>query len=242
MPRRDANRITWTDSKSRQLQKAVNNFNAKLKRLTDRDPDRAVLYPDKVSVRSLKRDIDTTEDLNLTLNRLQSFTKRGSENLVTNEKGERFTNYEVDLLKAENELRNERRETLRNELGLDLKKDKFKVNELGLQPRNLNVDNITRRGFDKALEQVEKELLSSYTTNKMEQYKENYLRSIKKELGSEGDTLVELLEDAPPEKLYNALRDDLLNPFIKINFVYSKEKTTDRVDAIQGEWQRILDT
>lgn len=225
------------------MQRVVNNYNAKVKRVTDKNPELSDFYPDKVSVRDLKKsEIYSRKDLTQVLKRLQRFSQRGAEKIVRNEKGEAFTRYEVENIKKENRLRNLRRTLQRKKLGLDLEKDRRKIYEMNLQPKKINFDTISRKSFEKANEQLERELLESNTIRQMERYKENYLNAIRESLGAEGDRLVELLEGVDPLKLREALLNENLNTFIKMSFTYAPEEKSAKSEAIYNEWSRILNS
>lgn len=94
-------RITWTDNQNEQLNKAVRNFNAKIRRLEKKYPDKVGSLPEKMSVKSLREIIGTRQDLQREVNALKRFTRRGSEEFVKapaeygNEKL-RLTKWELD--------------------------------------------------------------------------------------------------------------------------------------------------
>lgn len=74
--------IRWSEADNQQLTKAVKNFNAKVKRLEKKFIGQDVVIPEKVSVREMREVIGTRRDLQRELKSLQSFTQRGSEELV----------------------------------------------------------------------------------------------------------------------------------------------------------------
>lgn len=81
MPRKRG--ISWNDNQKSQLAKAVKNFNAKISRLEKKnDPELKNLLPERVSVKDLKKLIETSQDLNKYVNSLQRFTRKGSEKIV----------------------------------------------------------------------------------------------------------------------------------------------------------------
>ena len=74
--------IRWQQSDSEELKKAVKNFNAKISRLEKKNPELKSALPERMSVRQLKKIINTRQDLKRELNSLRRFTQRGSEELV----------------------------------------------------------------------------------------------------------------------------------------------------------------
>lgn len=94
-------RISWTDNQNKQLANAVRNFNAKIRRLEKKYPDKVGSLPEKMSIKSLREIIGTRQDLQREVNALKRFTRRGSEEFVKapaeygNEKL-RLTKWELD--------------------------------------------------------------------------------------------------------------------------------------------------
>ena len=88
-------KIRWNESDERELKRVIRNFNAKLKRLEKKDPQKynkntlptfwdsaTQSYTNRVSVRQMKELIQTRNDLKRELNALKRFSKRGSEEIV----------------------------------------------------------------------------------------------------------------------------------------------------------------
>lgn len=76
--------IRWTENQQDQLRKAVKNFNAKVKRLEEKyNNDSKVVIPERVTMREMKEIIGTRGDLQREVRSLQSFTKRGAEELIS---------------------------------------------------------------------------------------------------------------------------------------------------------------
>lgn len=71
--------IQWRQEDSAALQKAVKNYNAKIKRIEKNDPLSRGLLPEKQTVRELRQGIRTRADFNRKLKELQSYTQRGGE-------------------------------------------------------------------------------------------------------------------------------------------------------------------
>ena len=74
--------IKWNESDSKELARAVKNYNAKITRLSKKEEYKGVILPEKASVKQLKELVSTRRDLQRELKSLQRFTKRGSETIV----------------------------------------------------------------------------------------------------------------------------------------------------------------
>lgn len=74
--------IRWSENDLKELRRSVKNFNAKVKRLETKYKESDVILPEKLSVKELKEIVTTRRDLQRELKSLQSFTQRGSEEIV----------------------------------------------------------------------------------------------------------------------------------------------------------------
>ena len=88
--------IRYDTKLSREHAKTVRNFNAKVRRLERLERE---LIPSRVSVAQLKEEFTDRKDLQRRLRELQSFSKRGAEDIITTSGGVRTTRYEFKLTK-----------------------------------------------------------------------------------------------------------------------------------------------
>ena len=86
-------------SSAKELQRAVNKFNAKIKRLEK--VDREIDIPEKESIKAIKDRVTSKWDLNREINRLERFTKRNAEELIQNESGVVMSRWEFENLQRE---------------------------------------------------------------------------------------------------------------------------------------------
>ena len=92
-------KIRWRATDKKELARLAKNFNAKIDYHLKKNPALKGVLPEKVKVKDLKADIVTRKDLNRTLDKLSSFSKRGMEKVVTNDKGEQATLFEIEQAK-----------------------------------------------------------------------------------------------------------------------------------------------
>lgn len=88
--------IRYDSKLSRELARTVRNFNAKVRRLERLEHE---LIPSRVSVASLKEEFTNRRELQRRLRELQSFSKRGVEDIITTAGGVKTTRYEFKLTK-----------------------------------------------------------------------------------------------------------------------------------------------
>lgn len=72
--------IRYDKKINNQIQRIVNNYNAKIKRLEGRED---ISVPSKISTKEIKGSVKNRADLNRKIKNLQEFTKRGGEKNIT---------------------------------------------------------------------------------------------------------------------------------------------------------------
>lgn len=86
-------------SNEQELKKAINRFNAKVKRLEK--VDREIDIPQKESISAIKDRVSSKWDLNREIDRLERFGKRNAEELIQNKKGVVLSRWEFENLQRE---------------------------------------------------------------------------------------------------------------------------------------------
>lgn len=82
-----------------ELQRIINNYNAKLYRIQKSHPELSEYLPNRVTKSQVLESVDSRTELKKVQNSLQRFSKRGSEKLVDLPQGGQATQYSVDELK-----------------------------------------------------------------------------------------------------------------------------------------------
>ena len=83
----------------KELQRAINKFNAKVKRLES--VDREIDIPEKESIKAIKDRVNSKWDLNREIDRLERFTKRNAEDLIKNKSGVVMSRWEYENIQRE---------------------------------------------------------------------------------------------------------------------------------------------
>ena len=86
-------------SSEKELQKAINNFNSKIKRLEK--SEREIDIPVKENIKAIRERINSKWDLNREINRLERFTKRNAEELIKNKSGVVMSRWEYENIQRE---------------------------------------------------------------------------------------------------------------------------------------------
>ena len=86
-------------SAEKDLKRAINNFNSKIKRLES--VDREINIPEKESITAIKERVTNKWELNREIDRLERFTKRNAEELIQNKSGVVLSRWEYENLQKE---------------------------------------------------------------------------------------------------------------------------------------------
>ena len=181
--------IKWTKQDKQALQKAVNNFNSKIRRLEKQGFD---FLPQKTSVRALtntkdldnRRAIYSRRELRATIKRLQRFSERDVEKAVRLQSGEIVSYYEKRELQYAksravrqlNRLMDEEQEKMKTRLGLSSDQYyKYKATKNKI----LNVESLKGREYENVKELLE---YNAYADRELRQgniWRENFINALK---------------------------------------------------------------
>ena len=137
-----SNNIRWRKSDTKELNRLVKNFNQKVSYHKKKNPEFSESYPEKYSVKQLKKLIKSRNDFNLVCKKLARFSERGAEKLVTNKQGVTLTKYEIKETAINTRYANKQLKKLAEELqklpkkigGVDAPNVQQKVNEDRVKP------------------------------------------------------------------------------------------------------------
>ena len=177
-----------------ELQKAVNKFNAKIRRLEKKYPKEKNALPEKISVRQMKELIETRQDLNRELKSLARFTKRGAEEFVNvpgNEYNLKITKWQKQEMTRRIGIINRKRKQRLNEISkteltsrgqkLGYTKGQLgmgKAEEVSLKPMKAFTPKMERRDLHFKFKNILKESQSSYWHKRDILLKNNYIKSL----------------------------------------------------------------
>lgn len=223
------NKIQWRESDKKELARLTKNFNAKLEYQLKKNPELKDVLPEKVKVRDLKKDIVSRKDLKRTLDKLATFSQRGMEKVVTNEKGERATLFEIEQAKKNVRRLNAQRRAEQKKIDempvyIDGKKAvtvRRMVQEQKAKPIQFDFNKSEKGGFKKFADYVEKKISDS----RYEIESNAYLATLKETFYSVYDTataqkLGELCDKVGGEKLISLYYEGLEE--VTPNFHYDR--------------------
>lgn len=239
-------KIRWRDSDSEELQRVINNFNAKLYRIKKKHPEMAEYLPDRVRKKDLVKNIHTRSDFNRAVTSLKRFGKRGAENPVKSSRGAKTTKWEVDEVKKKARRVNREREKERNALldtevtsrgkGTGSKRSEMgKLKENELKPINVNFTIKSQKEWDKLKESIDAQLDEANKMFRKSNMKLNYIKGL--ENAGFSDDVVALVHQMNPDNFISTVETDAEATF---DFIYDPIEHNLKEDSLRETWTAAL--
>lgn len=216
MPRTSS--IKWRKSDKQTISKTVQQFNAKITRTLKKHPEWADFMPERLTVKGLTEKIQTRKDYNREVRSVQRFLRKGAEAPYQSISGIKTTHWEKKEIGYKVAQVNRQRTLESKRANVSTEKGTMgSIESNNLKPKKYNIDKIKPGDWNKFVNTVEKQVMSNYKYDKMVRYKENYLKAIIINLGTEDKAkeLYDYVSQLDPEFMYNAYYDD---PVLQIQF------------------------
>jgi len=219
--------IRWNSRDKESMTNLVKQFNKKVRDISKNEPDIADYLPKQITSRSLKQQIKSRADFNRVIKEHSKFLESGAEKIVQNPKGVTVTQWEEEKLGRQVGEINKQRKAERKRAKVSAEKGTLTaVERQNIADKKYNFADISSpKAWDKYVESVEKQIRSDYFPNKAAQYKKDYLRSIRRNLGysKKANELYKLVQGLDAQMMYDSYYDD---PVLQINY------TSEPLDAI----------
>lgn len=230
--------IKWRQKDTDALNKAVRNFNAKVRRLKKNNPSKAHHYPDTLSIKDVRSKIGTRQDFNREVKKIGRFSRRGYEEIVTTDRGLIATKYEIREASIMRRVVNLKRKREAERLGLTMEAGlKTQVKKQSLTPKR-GVKQVQQKDFKSYVLSLEKEIASSFDEKMQENYVENYMQGLFNALGEKAFPIFDMIEQLPNDVIVD---NSISNPFLTIAFMYDPLEQEDIANAMIEEWQAITE-
>lgn len=216
MPRRS--NIKWRQQDKETISKTVRQFNAKLTRILKKHPELAPYLPDRLTVEGVRQSIETRQDFNREVRSLQRFLKRGAERPILSDSGIKTTEWQRREVGYKVATVNRARTLEAKRANVSTEKGTMgSIEANNLRPKSYDINRIAPRDWNKFIETVERQVMTNYDSDRVERYKENYLKSIRRNLGTRGKAkeLYDLVATLDPYFMYDIYYDD---PVLQIQF------------------------
>ena len=233
-----------SSASEKELRKAINNFNAKVRRLEN--VDKEIDIPEKANITAIKDRVTNKWELNREINKLERFTQRNAEELIKNKSGVVISRWEYENLQREQQRLNARllREIERygklepTVLG---KKQKVTYAQLGdskltmlkTKQKAISTKKLSKINLDqlKNLKKDINKLNANYRTTKKETFYENYLDGTILNLGTfigydeeKIKYIQDQLSELTPEQFIKAFDQEETLKDMQLRYEQSKEE------------------
>lgn len=222
--------IKWRNKDKTRLSNTVRQFNAKITRTLKKNPELAPYLPERLTVQGLRDKIKTRQDFNREVNSARRFLKPGAETPVTSATGIRTTKWEKREVGIKVDVINRRRNRELKKMNPTTEKGTMgTIRENNLRPKKYDIDKIKASDWDMFVYGVEKQIMSGYTAQKNELYKQNFIKAVKTAFGSKGTEIVEMAQSIPADILVELYYND---PVLQVEFIYNPLEMQIKIDNI----------
>lgn len=212
-------KIKWRKTDKQRLSRAVQQFNAKLTRLSKKHPELEPFLPKRIAVAEIRDKITTRQDFNREVKSLERFKRKGAESPVLSKSGVMTTKWEkLEIGYKVREINRRRKIELERANVSTYKGTMGSIKANNLLPKPYDINKIKPSDWGKFVESVEKQIRSSYHGEKIERYKHNYIVAIHNNLPEPyASNLIRIVNNISSEWLYDAYYQD---PVLQIDFAY----------------------
>lgn len=222
--------IKWRNEDKTRLSNTVRQFNAKITRTLKKIPELAPYLPERLTVQGLRDKIQTRQDFNREVKSARRFLKPGAETPVTSATGIRTTRWEKQEVGIKVGVINRRRNRELKEMNPTTEKGTMgTIRENNLRPKKYDIDKIKASDWDMFVYGVEKQIMSGYTAQKNELYKQNFIKAVGTAFGSKGTEIVEMVQSIPADILVELYYND---PVLQVEFIYNPLEMQIKIDNI----------
>ena len=232
-------RIKWTRGDAKKVANLVRQFNAKITRITKKNPSIANALPERMNSQAIQQMYSqlTRKDFNRWVASTMRFLRKGAEDVITTKAGVTTTRWQLNEIRYNlNAINAERRKRMERLEPSTTKGTMGAIKELELQPRRNLAQNIPKQYWERYVRGIEKQALSSYVSNRAEQYKRNYLTALREALGEQPE-LESILAQIPAETVAEAYAQD---PDLSIDYLYYEHEIEEAVQNLKEKWSRFL--
>ena len=235
--------IRWRESDEKELQRAINNYNAKLYRFSKKHDIPLDVMPKRVNKTGLKEDITTRTDLNNIIKSLQTIDNA----MIHTTRGGKLSigDYKVwkDKEKRANQIKKKERERIENlptftaGKPTNLKKGQMhSVKDNSLKERNRNIKNMSNKDIDASFKALDSVLNKRYANERKKSYRENYITALKNN-GVYSEEIEKLVKSVPLQWFVDTAE---LDEQANIEFAYTEEQAERIKGLIKNAWKESV--
>lgn len=223
-------KIKWTKADDKLLVSTVKKFNAKIARVSKRNPALANIQPAKVSTKTLKNELKDYErkEFRRYIGRMERYLRKGAEMPYTTREGVNITLWQKrEIANTFNAINARRRAELKKYNPTTTTGRMGAIEQNNLQPRKNTIQSIKPKNWGAFVENLEKQLLGSTESVRQAKYKENFLHAVEVTIGK-NSRLYNRLMQVPADRLYQYYYTE---PLLQISFT-SDPKSAEEIEEI----------
>ena len=224
-------KMKWRKEDIQEFAKLRKNFNAKINRLSMKYGDEILPFlPQKLA----KEDIITRDDFNKIKKYGKMFTERGSDKKVkfgSVEVPKYFRDQTKYMEKSVNARLRWEKAQFTEKKGTKSKSHEAKYTPIQTKSEHSLYDLLKNR------DRLESKFTSKQLQKMDEQYKENYINTLKDKLGSLADPIIELIKDLDADLFASTIYQDYE---ISIDFLYDFVDAVLKAQSVYNEWEKFL--
>lgn len=232
---------TFSAADASKLKSLVKQFNRKVTEVK-KVPTLASAQPTKIRYRDLIKNIQSRNEFNRIYNTYNRYLRRGAERIYTNDSGVRLTRWIRDEARYNVQRINRARAKMREHFeNLPGKLRPGAIEELALNPRKNHLATTTEKRYaEKIFEGLLRQGNTDYFKIGAEQYKQNYLLSLRKNYHDVKGfrKFYNFIRGLSGQTLLEAVSED---PTFLIEYNYGFEDGEMKLEYLEEAWQDYLD-
>lgn len=230
-------KIKWTKQDADRISKLVRKFNAKITRVSKKNPSIVEIQPKRANSQELQKQLKEypRKIFNREVAKMERYLRQGYELPYTTKSGVNTTIWEKkEVDNTFRAINAQRRSQLKKMAPSPYKGNLYAIETENLTPRKNTVQSIKPKNWDKFVKNLEAQSVAKYDESRMQKYKENYLKAIS-EVYSENSSLYEYVKNLNPEKIIESIG----NPLMDITFIYDLTELGLKERTIIDQFEKI---
>lgn len=238
--------IRWRKRDLDELQRAINNFNAKIYRTSKNHPEIADIQPSRARKTDIVPTIATRADFKATLESLRGYSKRGAEKLAPTKTNRRASNWEESETLKKEAIMNKQRERRRKELlskpvtrggestGVT-RAEMGQIKEVAVRPSNIKPEKMTQTEWEKKKRAIDKAIDPTFSEFEKHNMRLNYIKGLRN-MGY-SDDIEALIFEVDIDKFIEIVETDEIGTF---DFIYDPLEFKVKEDELRSLWEGVV--
>lgn len=226
--------IRWKYADRRKLQQVISSYNARITRELNKNPEAVLYAPNKVTYEAIRAGINTRDDYNRVIKRLQRIHQKDSFQPVNSGAGEVRTKYEVKEARILTNATNRKIRNYFDRVSTD-STSRREIAETNFFIKPFHFKGMPQGSFERFVTGMEKQLARLQNPAVIDKnYFYQYLGALAQQLGvGKGEPLYEFIHDLPMNAVSQARFE---NPFLTVTATYNPTDSEELYTTIYEQW------